>query len=219
MTDGVWKDSAKESLRPAGISDDLPDDVRDIVGLPEQTKVIAWTSYDPKKQGILCCDYSVLLANSCLAVMTMIFFFYGFIFGPIFFWLCIPLVVLSVPVWVSRVAALKQRYWVISENHLFMITKSHDMCSLIPGCCRSGSNVLSVPLENIVDCGVTESVTVCFISTPCKVYINTIHKTPQSAYEYTALNLSNYKEFVQAVLNQRNLVKDQNRTMVPVAQC
>jgi hypothetical protein len=208
--DGAWDRSAKKSLHPAGENDNLPDDVRDAVGLRDQTKVVGWTSDDPQRQTFFRWDFLVILVDPVLMVLTMIEIFYGII--PV--WLCVFQMVLLVSRCVFRQGAVKQQYWVVSESHLHMIKRRG---AAIASYCTSGRDarpdpleVLSVPLAHIVDCGVTESFRVCFISIPCKLFVNTIHETIGTPYkgEYTATNLSHYNEFAQTVLRQRKLVKE-----------
>jgi hypothetical protein len=91
MVDGPWKESAKESLCPEGIQENLPDDTGDVIGLPEQTKTFPHS----KMLRISSLVVSLCLTKVLLAAMSVIFVLCGIFINPLYFWVSVILAVLA----------------------------------------------------------------------------------------------------------------------------
>jgi hypothetical protein len=200
--------------------EDMPEDVRDIIGLPADAPVIAWTLYDPALPGAAWRDSSLTLEPPILMVVASIYIVIGLTVGPalLYFGMIFLMLAFRAPSWIVQFSAAQHVVWVLTEKHLYIVSKKHDSCKSIPGCFAVGSSVLSVPLDNIMDCNVAESSIMCGIESPCKIIVNTISKGP-SASRYVGVNLANSKGFVQLILNQRNLITGQSPSAVPASQC
>jgi hypothetical protein len=89
--DGPWKESAKESLCPEGIQENLPGDAGDVIGLPEQTKAFPHS----KMLRISSLVVSLCLTKVLLAAMSVIFVLCGIFINPLYFWVSVILAVLA----------------------------------------------------------------------------------------------------------------------------
>ena len=116
----------------------LPADVRQAARL--RSRVIMWSHLDPALSDelgrFLCCrTFGPFLMLPC--------------FWPhlLCVWPCLCGMKAA-----SRNEAVSQ-YWILTETELKIVTMDHD-ATCCPGCCRTGDQVKTVPLENITDVGV-----------------------------------------------------------------
>jgi hypothetical protein len=219
MVDRAWAKPAKERLCLAGTNDDLPEELREIIGLPDHQRVTAWASHDPN-QGALAMNFSTLLEPFWLVLSILVLSFLNTLLDPIYLWSLLVILVSLMVQYFHRLAAFQHRHCVLSENYLYMITRQRDSCSLMPGCFKDGNVVQSIPLEVILDCEVTEPAPVCgLFTTPSKLFVRTMISRPLEDYEHSAVGLANYRDFAQSVLNQRDLVREGAQTKNATTLC
>jgi hypothetical protein len=177
------------SAVPEGIGTDrnLPPEIREAAGL--RRKVIAWTALDPKYRvdRITCCEtFGPVLLLPCL--------WHGLICFPILFACAL----------MSR-NRIKNQYWLLTSTELKVITKSHEAC--LPGCCRMGHVVTTIPLDTITDCGVKSRA----------IYVDTArsYKDSEGKWIHTAEGhgLTGYSWFVREVLHRREMVNKNDHNL------
>jgi hypothetical protein len=120
----------------AGSLEDLPDDICDMAGL--RSPVMAWTALDPELE-------KNIGVQTCCAM-----------FGPFLLLPCLwPHLAVSWPcLCVAAGKAIRNKYWILTETELKVVTKGYDVCC-VPGLCQTGNEIKTIPLENITDCGVS----------------------------------------------------------------
>jgi len=183
----------------AGLNHNLPDHIRNAANL-HSSQIVAWTKLDPalaQELGRYFCfrTFGPLLLP-CFWVHFLIlwpFFFAGKALSE---------------------NAARSQYWILTTTELNIVSLDHDqMC--IPGICKSGDIVKTVPLENITDCGFhargTGAANNCAGDVP-SIYVDTAsscnnNTSEGGGHEAVGLGLENYQWFIQQVLNQRNIVK------------
>jgi hypothetical protein len=169
----------------------LPDDIRAIANL--RHRVVAWTALDPNHESEIDC-YVCGHTFGMFAVLPC--------FWPhlLLIWPCL------CAAQVDNVNTIRGQYWILTETELKVIVTRHN-AGCIPGCCEVGDMVRTIPLENITDCGVsgraTGLVNRCAGSLP-EIYVDTVQK---KAHEAIGIALAQHELFVQAILNQRDVVK------------
>jgi hypothetical protein len=220
MAEEDLKESTKALLPTAieGAHEDMPENVRDIIGLPDDTTVVSWTSYDPALQGSKWRDSSLLLDVPVMMALCGVYFCLGLMVDWAYFAMLFVILVLRAPSWIVQFSAAQHVVWVLTEKHLYIVSKKHDSFTSMPGCFVIGNSVLSVPLDNIMDCCVAESSAIYGIESPCKIVVNTISNGPLAS-RYVGVNLANSKGFAQLILNQRGLIAGLNSSELPAAQC
>jgi hypothetical protein len=172
--------------------DEMPNQIRDLVDLPDDAKVTAWTSYDT---GYSDCVYRSLSRFIDVVVIWMlcIIALLDCLLGETgHLSSLLAYLVLLLPLPFLRAKALKQQYWFFTETHLYTVSRN---------------SVCSTPLESISSCDVLESSTVCGIAFPSEITLRRVNT--QTLF---AENLTNSQEFIQALFYQRDLIK--NRTHV-----
>jgi hypothetical protein len=170
----------------------LPPDIRAMANL--RNRVIAWTALDPNHDaevdGYVCSRKFGIFLLPCL-------------------W---PYLILCLPCGLAEMAKttnmIRCQYWILTETELKIVIPSHDAIC-IPGYFETGDSVKTIPLENITDCGISARarglVNECAGSLP-EIYVDTA-STQGKSHEATGISLAGYERFVQAVLNQRDIVK------------
>jgi hypothetical protein len=180
------------SYRDALESDaSLPADIRAIANL--RHRVVAWTALDPNLKD----EVGGYVCGHTFGMFAILPCFWPHLL------LCWPFLCAAK---VDSVNTIRGQYWILTETELKVIVTRHD-ASCIPGCCEVGDVVKTIPLENITDCGVsgraTGLVNQCAGSLP-EIYVDT---ASGKAHEATGIALAKHERFVQAVLNQRDVVK------------
>jgi Short C-terminal domain len=178
----------------------LPQDVLDVAGL--RSAVIAWTAVDPDLKGDVACH---TFCNSfdkylipCLWPHLV---------------LCFPCLCLK---WVNAENDVLSQVWILTETELKIVSMGYDTC-LLPGLYQSGDTVKTIPLENIVDCGVKQSGRGLFnMFVMPEVYIDTANCGGRDEHEATGVALAEHQLFIQEILNQRDVVKGRARKIVAV---
>jgi hypothetical protein len=172
----------------------LPPDIRGIANL--RNRVVAWTTLDPNHEN----EVDGYVCGRTFGVFAMFPCFWPHL---LFFWPCL------CAAKVNAVNSIRSEYWILTETELKVIVTRHDE-SCISGCSEVGDVVQTIPLENITDCGVSGRATglanQCAGSLP-EIYVDTASVRQGQAHEATGVALAKHERFVQAVLNQRDVVK------------
>jgi hypothetical protein len=208
---------------------DLPEDIRHVIGFPDDTPVVAWTSCDSQLPGSALRDSLVVIGAATMSAFCTIFLFFGFFFSPVYFALVLLILVFGLPSLIVRHAVSKHHFWVLTCEQLYIVSRRHDLCASLPGFLVAGNRIISMTLENVMDCYVVESAALFGVEFPRQLYVSTVSRpaTPPHKYEYTifppcgeyiGMNLSNAKGFMEAVKNHASLIKNQGRPFVPDLQ-
>jgi hypothetical protein len=187
-----------------GTDRDLPPEIREIAGL--RSDVIAWTALDPQYESDLCRSTCCAISFPFLVVPCL--WPHGIIFSPC---LCAAAY--------SSQNRMKSQYWILTGTELKVVIKSYEVC--LPGCCRTGSLVKSIPLENITDCAVQSPGTGCGAASTGplpSMYVDTASSGKGSdggqRHEAIGYGLAGYSWFISEVLHRRDIVK--GRSAPPV---
>jgi hypothetical protein len=172
----------------------LPDDIRAIANL--RHRVVAWTTLDPNHES----EVDGYVCGRTFGMLAILPCFWPHLL------LCLPCLCAAK---VNSVNTIRGQYWILTETELKVIVTRHN-AGCIPGCCEVGDMVQTIPLENITDCGVsgraTGLVNRCAGSLP-EIYVDTASVTQGKIHEATGIALAQHELFVQAILNQRDVVK------------
>jgi hypothetical protein len=208
---------------------DLPNDIRTVIGFPDDTPLIAWTSNDSRLPGSALRDSVVVFGATTMVTFCIIFFFLGFFFSPVYFALVFLILVFGLPLLIVRHVVSKDHFWVLTNEQLYIVSRRLDLCASLPGFFVTGNRVLSISMENVMDCCAVESRAEFSVEYPHKLYVSTISRPPtvlrEDKYsiflpdgEYIGMNLSNAKGFMEAVQNQICFIKNQGQPVVPDLQ-
>lgn len=178
-----------------GTKFDLPPDVRDVAGL--RSNVVAWTSLDPDLSDDVCW---YACCHTC---------------GPLLWLPCFwPHLIICSPYFIGKCmimeGQLRRQFWILTEYELKIVHASFDLDRV---CYQSGNAVQTIPLENIVDCGVQTRgkgcINLCIaVGSLPEVYVDTA-SAPVKGQSHEALGvaLAEYEWFIQRILQQRDVVK------------
>jgi hypothetical protein len=102
------------------------------------------------------------------------------------------------------------QWWILTEQELKILSTDHN-ASCLPGCCKTGDKVKTIPLENITDCGMdargTGFMNQCAGDLPT-MYVDTASSNNGAGnHEAVGLALEHYEWFSQQIMNQRDIVK------------
>jgi hypothetical protein len=198
--------SSKLASHPEALEGDasLPADIRAIANL--RNRVVAWTALDPNHES----EVNGYVCGRTFGIFAILPCFWPHLL------LCWPCLCAAK---VNGVNSIRSQYWILTETELKVIVTRHD-ASCIPGCHEVGDVVQTIPLENITDCGVSGRATgllnQCAGSLP-EIYVDTASVRQGQAHEATGVALAGHERFVQAVLNQRDLVKGGHAAGTPSA--
>jgi hypothetical protein len=114
----------------------------------------------------------------------------------------------------------RSTYWVLTQDELKIVSLDHD-ASCIPGCCKTGDKVQTIPLENITDCGKDSRGKGCcndLVGDLPSIYVDTASAGGASgkAHEAAAYALKDNDWMISSILQQRDTVK--GGRIAPVAQ-
>jgi hypothetical protein len=196
------EDESAQPLLPRR-DDEMPNHIRDLVDLPDDAKVIAWTSYDTAYSD---CVYRTLSRFIDVVVIWMLCII-ALMGGSGHLSFMLAYLVLLLPLPFLRAKALKHQYWFFTETHLYTVSRRY-------ACFVPWNSVCSTPLESIISCDVLESSTVYGIAFPSEITLKRVNTGTQDDSAFLcAENLVNSQEFIQALICQRDLIRNRTRAV------
>jgi Short C-terminal domain len=172
---------------------DLPTPVLEAAVLRNHA-VVAWTKLDPALEDKV---------GSRVCVQSFGLFLFLPCFWPhlLVIWPCL---------WAGMSNAentIKSQYWILTERELKVVTMDHFTCCVPIS--SSGTQVKTIPLENITDCGVVSvgkgCMNQCYDVLPT-IYVDTASSGTTSR-EAVGVGLANHDSFIRKILDQRDVVK------------
>jgi hypothetical protein len=159
--------------------------------------IVAWVTIDDKVKGTLfhsaCCSkYCQYVSMPC-------------------FW---PAFLIASPWELAHLHAVtretQHKYWVLTTTDIKIIAKSH-----VAGCGTRGDTVLSIPLDTIIDCGMTGKHTVC--SQCYDGYTKMLVQTASRNHYF--IGTADSAWFVAEIIARRDIMKGHNKlSLSPLVQ-